>query len=147
MAATRLTYLLTPIMPSAYMVAAVLSTVINISVSYLGYKTFVFKTRGNYLREYFRCYVVYGGVTLVNLALLPVVKNVLELFVRPPSSAPYIAGAILTVGTVAVASFIGHKRTRLRRIRRLLISRKLWLPAPSQSRRIEFLMSREVRCR
>jgi putative flippase GtrA len=104
-----LTYLLTGILPYAYMAAAVLSTVVNITVAYLGYKVFVFKTKGNYLREYLRWYVVYGTTTLVNLALLPLLVAALDVFVRPQSYAPYVAGAILTVGTV-VASFFGHKR-------------------------------------
>ena len=104
-----LTYLLTGVMPHAYMAAAVLSTVINITVSYLGYKIFVFQTKGNYLREYLRCYVVYGTMSLVNLALLPVLVAVLGQFVTTAEYAPYLAGAILTAGTVVV-SFIGHKR-------------------------------------
>lgn len=104
-----LTFLLTGVVPYAYMLAAVLSSVINITVSYFGYKFFVFRTNGNYLQEYLRCYVVYGTATLVNLTLLPVLVTILNLFVRPPEYAPYLAGAVLTVGTV-VASFIGHRR-------------------------------------
>ena len=104
-----LTFLLTDVVPHAYMAAAVLSTVINITVSYLGYKFLVFRTNRNYLQEYLRCYVVYGTSTLVNLALLPVLVAVLNRFLRRPEYAPYIAGAILTAGTVVV-SFFGHKR-------------------------------------
>jgi putative flippase GtrA len=101
------TYLLTGIVPYAYMLASVLSNVIAITVAFLGYKWFVFKTKGNYLREYLRCYVVYGTAFLVSLALLPVLVALLDLVIRP-AYAPYVAGAILTVGTVLV-SFIGHR--------------------------------------
>ncbi len=104
-----LTYLLTPLIPYAYMAAALLGTVVCITVSFLGYKIFVFRTKGNFLKEYLRCYVVYGTSTVVNLALLPVLVAVLNLYVEPQVYAPYIAGAILTVGTV-VASFIGHRQ-------------------------------------
>ena len=104
-----LTYLLTPLIPYAYMAAALLGTVVCITVSFLGYKIFVFRTKGNFLREYLRSYVVYGTSTLVNLVLLPVLVAVLNLYVEPPVYSPYIAGAILTVGTVVV-SFIGHQR-------------------------------------
>ena len=104
-----LTYLLTPLIPYAYMAAALLGTVVCITVSFLGYKIFVFRTRGNFLREYLRCYVVYGTSTIVNLALLPVLVTVLNLYVEPQVYSPYIAGAILTAGTVVV-SFIGHQR-------------------------------------
>jgi len=104
-----LTYLLTPLIPYAYMAAGLLGTAVCITVSFLGYKLLVFRSRGNFLKEYLRCYVVYGTSTLVNLALLPVLVAVLNLYVEPPVYAPYIAGAILTVGTV-VASFIGHQQ-------------------------------------
>ena len=104
-----LTYLLTPLIPYAYMAAGLLGAAVCITVSFLGYKLLVFRSRGNFLKEYLRCYVVYGTSTLVNLALLPVLVAVLNLYVEPPVYAPYIAGAILTVGTV-VASFIGHQQ-------------------------------------
>ena len=104
-----LTYLLTPLIPYAYMAAGLLGTVVCITVSFLGYKLLVFRTRGNFLKEYLRCYVVYGTSTLVNLVLLPVLVAVLNLYVEPRVYSPYIAGAILTVGTV-VASFIGHQQ-------------------------------------
>jgi putative flippase GtrA len=91
------------------MAAGLLGTVVCITVSFLGYKLLVFRTRGNFLKEYLRCYVVYGTSTLVNLVLLPVLVAVLNLYVEPRVYSPYIAGAILTVGTV-VASFIGHQQ-------------------------------------
>jgi putative flippase GtrA len=104
-----LTYVLTPLIPCAYMAAGLLGSVIAITVSFLGYKIFVFQTKGNYLKEYLRCYVVYGTSTVVNLALLPVLVAGLNLCVEPQVYSPYIAGAILTVGTVVV-SFIGHQQ-------------------------------------
>jgi putative flippase GtrA len=107
------TYLLTGLIPLhpyiAAMTASILSNVIAITVAFLGYKWFVFKTKGNYLREYFRCYLVYGAAFLANLALLPVVIAVLRLTLGPRAGVPYIAGAILTVGTVLI-SFIGHRQ-------------------------------------
>jgi putative flippase GtrA len=102
------TWLLTGIVPMAYMVACVLGNAIAITVAFLGYKWFVFKTKGNYLREYLRCYVVYGTAILANLALLPVFVKLLELIVGL-KYAPYIAGAVLTAGTVLV-SFVGHRQ-------------------------------------
>jgi putative flippase GtrA len=55
------TAILSPMIPYSYIVASVISSLLNISVSYLGYKWFVFKTRGNYLREWLRCVAVYSG--------------------------------------------------------------------------------------
>jgi putative flippase GtrA len=103
------TWLLTGVMPFPYMLASVLSNVIAVTGAFLGYKWFVFKTKGNYLREYLRCYMVYGTAFLVNLALLPILVYLLNLVVRPRTCVPYLAGAILTAGTV-VLSFVGHRQ-------------------------------------
>src|ERR1700742_2112692 len=40
--------------------ASVLSTPFNITVAYFGYKFFVFRTKGNYLSEWLKCFAVYG---------------------------------------------------------------------------------------
>ncbi|MGO9109991.1 MAG: GtrA family protein [Thermoguttaceae bacterium] len=107
-----LTYLLIPRIPSptaAAMTASALGTVVCITVSFVCHKLFVFRTRGNFLKEYLRAFVVYGGTSLVGFLLLPIVMAVLNLFVTPQAAVPYLAGAILTAGTVVV-SFFGHKR-------------------------------------
>jgi putative flippase GtrA len=107
-----LTYLLTPRMPSPYaaaMTASVVGTVICITVSFICHKLFVFRTRGNFLKEYGRSFVVYGGASLANLILLPLVMAALNLFGAPLTAASYLAGAILQAGTVVV-SFFGHKQ-------------------------------------
>ena len=46
-----LTWVLSRHLAYGYLYAAVFSNVIAISVAFLGYKWFVFKTHGNYLRE------------------------------------------------------------------------------------------------
>ncbi len=103
-----LTYLLTGVVPYAYMAAYVLSNVIAITAAYLGYKFFVFRTRGNYLAEYLRFYVVYGGAALLGLALLPIFVTLVAPLVSTPSHAPYVAQAFVIPLTV-VASFVGHR--------------------------------------
>ena len=64
------TAILSPMIPHSYIVASVISSLLNISVSYLGYKFFVFKTKGNYLREWIRCVGVYSGGILVGVLAL-----------------------------------------------------------------------------
>ena len=130
-----LTWLFSRHVSHGYMYAAVLSNVINISVAFLGYKWFVFRTRGNYLREWMRCFVVYGTAALPSLFVLPVLVNALVYLLHVPAgniaghatqfqltsqymrntfwTAPYIAGAILT-GTTVVFSFFGHKHFSFR---------------------------------
>lgn len=102
------TALLDKVVPQSYMLATVLASLINISFSFLGYKWFVFKTHGNYLREWIRCVGVYGGNILAGLALLPPMVYVIRHYSGYQHQAPYIAGAVLTGFTVLV-SFFGHK--------------------------------------
>ena len=93
----------------SYMYAAALGSLISITVAFLGYKWFVFRTRGNYLREWIRCFGVYGGSALVGLASLPILVPAL----RNPGQASYIAAAMMTVVTV-IFSFWGHKNISFR---------------------------------
>ena len=70
-----------------------LGSVVCITVSFVCHKLFVFKTRGNFLKEYFRAFVVYGGTSLVGFVLLPLVMAALNLFITPRSAVPYLAGS------------------------------------------------------
>lgn len=104
-----LTAVLTPHIPYAYILAGVLSSVLNITVAFLNYKWFVFKTTGNYLREWLRCLLVYSGGIAIGAVLLPVTVFVIRHFTRADASAPYIAGALL-MGVNVIVSFLGHKK-------------------------------------
>lgn len=99
--------------PAAYIYAQILSNFINISVAFLGYKWFVFKTRGNYLREWLKAMAVYGSAFLPSLVLLPLVIKGLEYGLHLKESAPYIGNALL-MGFGVVYSFIGHKKVTFR---------------------------------
>jgi putative flippase GtrA len=107
------TAILSPIVPHSYIAASVISSLLNISVSYLGYKWFVFKTKGNYLREWIRCVGVYSGGILFGVLTLPLLVVIIRRNTRFVTQAPYIAGALLTAFMV-VYSFIGHKKFSFR---------------------------------
>lgn len=104
-----LTAVLTPLISHGYILAAILSAPLNITFSYLGYKLFVFKTRGNYLREWSRCIAVYGSKMLLGVCLLPVVVFLVRWSTGLDRAAPYIGGALM-MGTNVVYSFAAHKR-------------------------------------
>ena len=104
-----LTLMMTPRLPHAYIFAGVLSSFINITVSFLNYKWFIFKTKGGYLREWMRCVVVYSGGMVVGTILLPICVFLLRYFTPMHDSAPYIAAAVLTVFNV-IAGFVGHRK-------------------------------------
>lgn len=90
-----------------YLVLLAISNVLSITNAYACYKIFVFKTRGNYLREYFRFYVVYGVALCMNYVVLPICVELLHM-------SPLIAQALLTAFTVA-SSYLGHKHFSFRR--------------------------------
>ncbi len=102
------TALLARVMPVSYLVAILLASPINITVAFLGYKWFVFRTKGNYLKEWIRCFAVYGSGTLGSLVLLPILVAVLHYGLGMQKSAPYVAGALMT-GIGVIYNFFGHK--------------------------------------
>jgi putative flippase GtrA len=125
------------------MAASLLAMPLNITVAYLGYKFFVFRTQGNFLGEWLKCFAVYGVGMIPGLvalsaltrflqsmihghagwlrALLEVVEQHLTgrtlTFVQHVATgkamAGYIAGAIV-IGVSTIYSFVGHKKVTFR---------------------------------
>ncbi len=119
--------------------ASLLSSPLNITVAYLGYKFFVFKTKGNYLREWLKCFAVYGAGQIPGLVALAGLTRLLqaqihrhgpalhtslatleshlggaslhliERLAQGKSIAGNIAGAIV-IGVSTIYSFVGHKK-------------------------------------
>ncbi len=118
---------------------SLVSTPLNITVAYFGYKFFVFNTKGNYLLEWLKCFAVYGTGMIPGLvalgALTRLIQNLLHSHnaglhsvlvaaqSRLPASLSHIltnvahgktlaanlAGAIV-IGLSTMYSFVGHKR-------------------------------------
>ena len=103
-----LTLLLTPLLSYGYVVASLLANLFSITFAFFGYKWFVFKTHGNYLKEWFRCLGVYAGAMILSAAALPFVVGIIHRQPGHDRSAPYIAGAIVLVFSI-VFSFFGHR--------------------------------------
>jgi putative flippase GtrA len=81
---------------------AAIANVICITEAFIVYKLFVFRSRGRWLPEYMRCYVVYGGSALIGIAGLWLLVNVLGI--------PFwiAQGVLMVVGVVI--SYMGHDR-------------------------------------
>lgn len=94
---------------NGYILASFFSSLLSITVAYLGYKVFVFRTKGNYLREWLRCVAVYSVGIIAGLILLPIVVALIRASTPYHAGAPYIAGALITVLSV-IYNFIGHKK-------------------------------------
>jgi putative flippase GtrA len=89
-----------------YLSIAVVSNVLAISNAYAVHKFFVFQSRGNYLREYLRYWLVYGGVAVVGIVALAILVSGLRVNV-------YVAQAGVVCLQV-VLSFMGHQRVSFR---------------------------------
>ena len=135
--------LLNSVLPARFlyltvMLTSVLPLPLAISEAYLTYKFFVFRTKGNYLGEWLKCFAVYGTGMIPGLVTLSALTGFLQLMIhrhaaslhvllsaverhlsgRPltilqhsatgKSMAGYISGAVLT-GVSTIYSFIGHK--------------------------------------
>jgi putative flippase GtrA len=89
--------------------ASIVSNPINITVAYFGYKFFVFKTRGNYLMEWLKCFAVHGMLAAVETHLSGKPLATLQHIATGKAMAGYIAGAVV-IGASTIFSFVGHKK-------------------------------------
>ncbi len=112
--AAGLLYLLSHYVPPRYAyltapAASVLSTPLNITVAYFGYKILVFKTRGNYLVEWLRTFAVYGSGMIPGLLALSAVTRFFQSALHLQHAAGYLALALIQ-GLTTIYSFVGHKK-------------------------------------
>jgi putative flippase GtrA len=94
--------------------AFALSTPVAITVAFLCYKHFVFRTQGNYLKEWLRCFAVYSVSFPMGLVILPAAtKAFLGLPLTHPY-APFLAGLVNSL-VIACYSYFAHKRFSFKR--------------------------------
>ena len=62
----------------AVVIASLVCTPLNITMAYFCYKFFVFRTTGNYLMEWLRCFAVYGLGMLPGLLILSALTRLLQ---------------------------------------------------------------------
>lgn len=80
----------------------ILANIICISFSFITYKIFVFRTKGNWLAEYLRCYVVYGGGALLSIGGLWFLVNAMNF--------PFWFAQGFVMMIVVAASYLGHSK-------------------------------------
>lgn len=90
------------------LVILVMTNMLTISMSFFTYKLFVFKTTGNWLIEYVRCYVVYGGIALVGMLLIWIMVDFIEV--------PFWIAQALIVMVTVVLSYASHKRFTFKKV-------------------------------
>jgi putative flippase GtrA len=95
--------------------AQCLSMPIAISVAFLGYKWFVFRTQGNYLKEWLRCFAVYGvGFPISILIVLPAATASFLAFALTRHYAANLAGIVNSL-VIACYSYFAHKKFSFKR--------------------------------
>ena len=85
-----------------YIVLLTISHILSVINAYLGYRLFVFQTKGKWLKEFFKFNVVYLGTFTINLVALPVLIEEFKLHAL-------IAQALIIVITV-LASYVMHNK-------------------------------------
>jgi len=105
--------------------ASITAKPISITVAFLCYKHFVFRTKGNYLREWIKCFAVYGVGTIPEMVALPLMTKFFllvplgilkPLFARAHISNPPAVLAILVVAVfTSIYSYFAHKKFSFKR--------------------------------
>ncbi len=85
----------------------IIANIISISFAFLSYKLFVFRTNGNWLQEYIKCYLVYGGTAIASIFLI-------WYFVDYLGVRFWVSQIIITLGIIVI-SFFTHKSFTFKR--------------------------------
>jgi putative flippase GtrA len=95
--------------------SSILSQPIAITVAFLCYKHFVFRTKGNYLKEWLRCFAVYSISFPAGLVILPLATKFFLVFkMLPPNAPPILAGIVNSI-LIAFYSYFAHKKFSFKR--------------------------------
>lgn len=87
-------------------VIGILANVIAITMAFLTYKLFVFRTKGNWLGEYLRSFIVYGGLAPLGIGLLWLLVEGMRM--------PFWLAQGIVVLTTIVVSYLSHSRFTFR---------------------------------
>ena len=94
--------------------AFIISTPISITVAFLCYKHFVFRTKGNYLKEWLRCFAVYSVSFPMGLVILPTATHLFQRATLSRAYAPFLAGIVNSL-IIASYSYFAHKKFSFKR--------------------------------
>lgn len=84
-----------------YLVLVIPSNILAITNAYICYKFFVFRSKGNYIREYLRCYAVYGTGMALGFVLMYLLVSIVGLH-------PILAQCLCVIISIG-CSYAGHK--------------------------------------
>lgn len=95
-------------------IAFAISTPASITVAFLCYKHFVFRTKGNYFKEWVRCFAVYSVSFPMGLVIIPTATHLFEHVSLIHQYAPFLAGLVNSV-VIACYSYFAHKKFSFKR--------------------------------
>ena len=87
---------------------------IAITVAFLAYKWFVFRTHGNYVKEWLKVFAVYAVSLPFPAVVIPVASSLLVHLHLAPRTVALLA-LIANSGVIACYSYFGHKKFSFRR--------------------------------
>lgn len=80
----------------------VVAYIMSITMAFITHKLFVFRTKGRWLSEYCRSYVVYGGTAAIGIAALWVLVDGMAV--------PFWIAQVLIMTTTVIISYFGHSK-------------------------------------
>jgi len=101
-AAYPMIYLLLAGLDAHYLVILVISQIVCVSFSFMTNKYFVFRTTGNYWREYQKFWLLHLGAFAINLLVLPLAVDGLKM-------NPMIAQTAYAI-VMAIISYFWHSK-------------------------------------
>lgn len=82
-------------------VIATIANVLSITMSFLTYRYFVFKSKNVWWAEYLKCYVIYGALAAFSIVMTSILVDYFELRIW--------ISQLITVPTTIIVSYVGHK--------------------------------------
>lgn len=83
-------------------IIGIITSILSITMAFLTYKLFVFRTNGNWWAEYLRAYLVYGFTSALSVAILWVLVDFMNL--------PFWLGQGIAIGLTIIFSYVSHAR-------------------------------------
>lgn len=81
---------------------AFICNLISMAMSFVTYKLFVFRTKGNWIKEYFKACLVYGNVAIISIVVIWILVDLVGLNI-------WISQALAILVTVVI-SYFGHEK-------------------------------------
>ena len=101
-----------------YLLLGIISHTAAVTNAFCGYKFIVFKSKGNWLKEYFKCHIVYSGGLLTGMILMFAAVTIFGF-------DAIISNLVLTP-LLWILNFLGHKFFSFKNKKRCCSENVIW---------------------